>query len=69
VDAQREFPALATLLERLASLSRLILFDKRGSGPSDPVAIDGLPTLDEGMDDLRGDRLADPRLPIHAPRP
>jgi pimeloyl-ACP methyl ester carboxylesterase len=38
-------------LERLASFSRLITFDKRGSGLSDRIA--GTPTLEERMDDLR----------------
>jgi pimeloyl-ACP methyl ester carboxylesterase len=37
--------------DRLASFSRLILFDKRGTGLSDPVH--DVPTLDERMDDLR----------------
>lgn len=41
----------ARFLERLASFSRLIIFDKRGSGLSDPAS--GAPTLEERMDDLR----------------
>ncbi len=45
------FPAFAHLLERLASFSRLIIFDKRGTGLSDPVAT--VPTLEERMADLR----------------
>lgn len=36
--------------ERLASFSRLIVFDKRGTGLSDRS--EGLPTLEERMDDL-----------------
>lgn len=48
-----EQPGLAAFLERLASFSRLILFDKRGTGLSDRVANDRLPTLEERMDDLR----------------
>jgi len=48
-----EQPGLASFLERLASFSRLILFDKRGTGLSDRVANDQLPTLEERMDDLR----------------
>jgi len=46
-------PAHAHVLERLASISRLILFDKRGTGLSDPVPLDRLPTLEERMDDVR----------------
>lgn len=33
-----EEPMLASFLRRLASVSRLILYDKRGTGPSDPIA-------------------------------
>jgi pimeloyl-ACP methyl ester carboxylesterase/class 3 adenylate cyclase len=43
--------AAARFFERLASFSRLILFDKRGTGLSDPVP--GVPTLEQRMDDLR----------------
>ena len=48
-----EEPGLARMLERLASFARLIIFDKRGTGMSDKVANDRLPTLEERMDDLR----------------
>jgi class 3 adenylate cyclase/pimeloyl-ACP methyl ester carboxylesterase/predicted Ser/Thr protein kinase len=51
LDWNWEHPAYARFLRRLASFSRLILFDKRGTGMSDPVV--GVPTLDERMDDLR----------------
>jgi pimeloyl-ACP methyl ester carboxylesterase len=53
VEACWDEPALAGFLERLASFSRLILFDKRGTGLSDPVSRDRLPTLEERIDDLR----------------
>ncbi len=43
----------ALFLNRLASFSRLIMFDKRGTGLSDRVPINQLPTLEERMDDLR----------------
>jgi len=46
-----EDPAYGRFLRRLASFSRLILFDKRGTGLSDRVA--GLPTLEQRMDDVR----------------
>jgi pimeloyl-ACP methyl ester carboxylesterase/DNA-binding CsgD family transcriptional regulator len=46
-----ELPAMAAFLNRLASFSRLILFDKRGSGMSDRVH--PLPTLEQRMDDVR----------------
>jgi len=44
-------PSFARFLTRLASFSRLILFDKRGTGLSDPVS--RLPTLEQRMDDVR----------------
>ncbi|MFK7817777.1 MAG: alpha/beta fold hydrolase [Planctomycetaceae bacterium] len=46
-------PSFAAFLRRLASFSRVILFDKRGTGLSDKVPVDGLPTLEMRMDDVR----------------
>ena len=46
-----EIPTAVHMIERIASFARLILFDKRGSGLSDPVA--GAPTLEERMEDVR----------------
>jgi len=46
-----ELPAMSAFLNRLASFSRLILFDKRGCGMSDRVH--PLPTLEQRMDDVR----------------
>lgn len=43
----------ASFLYKLASFSRLILFDKRGTGLSDRVPINSLPTIEERMDDVR----------------
>jgi class 3 adenylate cyclase len=40
VDLQWEDPATALFLRRLASFSRLILFDRRGTGASDPLPED-----------------------------
>ena len=42
----------ASFLEKLASFSRLILFDKRGTGLSDRVPINELPTLEQRMEDV-----------------
>jgi class 3 adenylate cyclase len=53
VEESWEVPEYARFLDRLASFSRLILFDKRGTGLSDHVSIDRLPTLEERMDDVR----------------
>jgi pimeloyl-ACP methyl ester carboxylesterase/DNA-binding winged helix-turn-helix (wHTH) protein len=46
-------PSFARFLSRLASMSRLILFDKRGTGLSDPVPVRELPSLEQRMDDVR----------------
>jgi pimeloyl-ACP methyl ester carboxylesterase len=53
IDLAWEKPKPARFLERLASFSRLILFDKRGTGMSDRVSNDRLPTLEQRMDDVR----------------
>ena len=53
LEYQWEDPALARFLNRLASFSRLIVFDKRGTGLSDRVAESALPTLEQRMDDIR----------------
>ena len=46
-----EDPGMARLLARLAVFSRLITFDKRGTGLSDRTA--GLDTLEQRMDEVR----------------
>ncbi|MEO5845728.1 MAG: adenylate/guanylate cyclase domain-containing protein [Caldimonas sp.] len=48
-----DYPPLAHFYHRLASFARLIIFDKRGTGMSDPVPPQQLPTLEERMDDVR----------------
>ena len=53
VELAWELPDLVLGFERLSSFARLILFDKRGTGMSDRVPNDSLPTLDERMDDVR----------------
>jgi pimeloyl-ACP methyl ester carboxylesterase len=53
VDLAWEEPMLARFLTRLASFSRLITFDKRGTGLSDRVPQEELPSLEARMDDLR----------------
>lgn len=51
VELAWDEPHLNHFLSRLASFSRLIVFDKRGTGLSDRVS--SLPTLEERMDDVR----------------
>ncbi len=53
VELAWELPDLVLGFERLASFSRLILFDKRGTGMSDPVPANELPTLEQRMEDVR----------------
>ena len=53
IELMWDEPGYAGFLERLASFSRLITFDKRGTGLSDPVPLDQLPTLEQRMDDVR----------------
>lgn len=48
-----EEPRYAAAWRRLATFSRVILFDKRGTGLSDRLPNDQLPTLEERMDDVR----------------
>jgi class 3 adenylate cyclase len=52
MEAQWDVPPLAAFRERLASFGRLIMFDKRGSGLSDPIPTSALPTVEEWMDDV-----------------
>jgi class 3 adenylate cyclase len=52
IEGTWDEPALARHCRRLASFSRLILFDKRGSGMSDRVAVWDKPTLEQRMDDV-----------------
>ena len=51
VELGWEVPNARAFLEELASFSRLIHFDKRGTGMSDRVV--GVPTLETRMDDVR----------------
>ncbi len=51
VEAVWDFPDFARLLRRLSSFGRLIHFDRRGTGLSDPVPPNQLPSLDEQVGD------------------
>jgi pimeloyl-ACP methyl ester carboxylesterase len=51
VELAWEEPHLARFLTSLASFARLIVFDKRGTGMSDPMT--SAPSMDERMDDIR----------------
>lgn len=47
------FSNIEVMWEEPSTFSRLLCFDKRGSGVSDPVALSALPTLEQWMDDVR----------------
>lgn len=51
MELQWKLPHFGDFLAALGSFSRLIRFDKRGTGMSDPVS--GAPTLETRMDDVR----------------
>ena len=51
VDGRWEEPRFAAMLRRLASMGRLIVFDKRGSGASDPMP-SAAPTWEDWADDI-----------------
>ena len=51
LDLVWENPKQTHFINRLASFARVILFDRRGVGLSDPAG--GAPTLEERMDDVR----------------
>ncbi|MGX7876513.1 alpha/beta fold hydrolase [Mesorhizobium sp. ORM6] len=53
LDLHWEDEGYTRLLKRLSAFSRLILFDKRGTGLSDRVDIHHLPSLETRMDDVR----------------
>jgi class 3 adenylate cyclase len=65
IDIAWEDPGIALFLRSLASFSRLILFDRRGTGASDPVLLDALPPwemyaeeLDAVLDEVGSQRAA-----------
>jgi class 3 adenylate cyclase len=53
IDVMWERRAIAEFLRSLASLGRLICFDKRGHGVADDVPNGGTPTLEQHVDDTR----------------
>jgi pimeloyl-ACP methyl ester carboxylesterase len=53
IDLRWEDPWLAAFMERLASFSRLILFDRRGTGASDAIPDKAIPSWEEWADDVQ----------------
>ena len=52
VDGRWEEPSFARMLSRFSSFARLIVFDKRGTGASDPLPTDAT-TWEDWADDIR----------------
>jgi pimeloyl-ACP methyl ester carboxylesterase/DNA-binding CsgD family transcriptional regulator len=53
LDVQWEDPGFRRLMTRLGAFSRLVMFDKRGTGLSDRVDTGQLPSLEKRMEDVR----------------
>lgn len=51
LDVMWDAPGLPAYMGRLSSFARVVCFDKRGTGVSDPVPLDSPPTLERWMDD------------------
>ena len=47
-----EVPIWRKMLTFLSSFTRLILFDRRGTGASDSISFDGVPTWEESIEDM-----------------
>ena len=53
LDHEWREPILAGIYRRLGSLGRVVRLDRRGTGLSDRLVGDGLPTLEHRLDDMR----------------
>jgi pimeloyl-ACP methyl ester carboxylesterase len=52
VDLWWEEPHVVRFFRRLGSFSRVIVYDKRGTGASDPVPLGAAPNIEQWMDDV-----------------
>jgi hypothetical protein len=52
VELLLEIPGVAEFLNKLAAFSRLIIFDRRGSGASDGIPRNAMPTWEEWTEDI-----------------
>jgi class 3 adenylate cyclase len=68
IEFNWQVPTVAAFLNRLASFSRLITFDRRGTGASDGVPRNAAPTLEEWTEDMAAvlDAAASDRAAIFA---
>ena len=53
IEVMWEEPRIERFFRRLGSFSRVLVFDKRGTGVSDPVPLGALPTIEQWTDDIR----------------
>ena len=53
VDVALEYPRFQYLIRRLSSMGRLIRYDRRGAGASDPLPHHLLPSWEVGIDDIK----------------
>lgn len=53
IELMWDDPVLASILRRLGTFARVITFDKRGTGMSDRIPLDQLPSLEDRMFDVR----------------
>src|SRR5690349_25110632 len=51
-EALPELPSVRGWVEAMTSLGRLVFFDQPGTGASDPVTADALPTLEQWADSI-----------------
>ena len=54
VDLIRQLPSHDDFMRRLEAFRRVIVFDRRGSGASDPVPLNAIPTWEVFAEDLTG---------------
>jgi class 3 adenylate cyclase len=52
IEIMWEQPLVERFFNRLATFSRVIVYDKRGTGLSDPVPLGAMPTIEEWTDDI-----------------
>jgi class 3 adenylate cyclase len=68
LDGRWEWPPYAHFLRRVGSFSRVVTFDRRGSGASDRVSRAGLPVWEDWTDDARAvlDAVGSQRAAVYA---